>query len=76
MKKKPNLYKVTATAYVLASSQEEAIETLVKDGYIPKHNGMTKKVEEVTTVEEDWLNALPYGYEDNEKTCGQIISEA
>ena len=69
------LYEATIKYYVLAEDEEDARS-------LPPHFDTVDcvtELEEATTVDAEWWDSLPFctdpRLEDDEKTCGQILTE-
>lgn len=61
------LYEVNKKYYCLAENEIEA-EYMYIGG-----EGCTIEISEATSVDNDWWDALPFGDEEEERTCGEII---
>ena len=62
------LYEVIRTFYVMAKDEAEA------KNYIPKDPlACTNEVFEAHTVYHEWWDAIPFGEQPGDKTCGDII---
>jgi hypothetical protein len=69
------LFQVTTTAYVLAEDKDAALDALRDAGELSPDPGSTIDICEAAAVDAEWYNALPYGDDPQERTCGQIIQQ-
>ena len=64
------LFEVVRTFYVMAEDEVEA------ESYQPRDPlACTNEVYETKTVNAEWFNAIPFGEQPDDKTCGEIIKE-
>ncbi len=64
------LFEVVRTFYVMAEDEAEA------ESYQPRDPlACTNEVYEAKTASMEWWNAIPFGEQGDDRTCGQIIEE-
>ncbi len=63
------LFRIQRTWYVMAEGRACA-----EGMYIPLTCEPTEELEEATSVDADWRDAIPEGGDDD-RTCGQILKE-
>ena len=64
------LYEVVRTFYIMAENESEA-ESFQPCDPLSCNN----EVYEAKTVDSKWWDAIPFGDQKDDKTCGQIITE-
>ena len=64
------LFEVHLKYYALAEDEHEALSMRIDKA------ACTHGVIEAHTVDADWWNALPWGDDDNDRTCGEIAAAA
>lgn len=64
------LYDITIHGYVVADHREEAKRVVLSDMDL---SGCDVEIYETHTVDAHWADLIPFGDQENERTCMQIL---